>query len=420
MKKSEKTVKYGEKWIIKSLCDVDMYKLTMLQFIFVYFRFIQVVFGFKNRTKTVKIANIVKLKEVRKQFDYVMTLKVKKCEIEYMGTMGFFLQPFLDFFRTLRLSGYTIRKEDGQFVMEFSGNWVEVSLWETISLSIMNELYYRALLSKMSLAQRREVYKEGRRRLVEKIRILKENSWVRFLEFGTRRRFSAAWQYYVVSKLKQEVPEQMIGTSNVYLAMKLGIKPVGTFAHELYMVMSGIFRSYAGDMKDNIRASHNFVLQKWWEMYGEALSIALTDTYGSPFFFRDMCKKMAELWRGLRQDSGDPIEFGEETIKFYEGHEIDPKSKVIVFSDGLNIDKILKIGKHFMGRIQVVFGWGTDLTNDLGLKALSMVVKVITANGWGTVKLSDNLAKAMGSLEDIELFKCIFGHTSTLYEECVY
>lgn len=407
------------KWIIQSLLDLDIYKLTMIQFAFYYFRYIQVVFGFKNRTKKVQIAKIVKLKDVREQFDHVRKLRVKANELEYVGSLGLFRKRFLAFLWQLQLPEYTIREEDGQFVMEFSGNWPEVSLWETISLSIMNELYYRALLALMTDAQKAAVYKEGRRRLNEKIKILKENFWIRFLEFGTRRRFSAAWQYYVVNKLKKEVPQQLIGTSNVYLAMKLGITPVGTFAHEMYMVMSGIYR----DRKDKnkaIKASHRAVLKYWWKMYGDKLSIALTDTYGTDFFFKDMPKALAKLWRGLRQDSGDPLEFGEKAIKFYEDHGINPKTKVLVFSDGLNIKNILKIGNQFKDRIQVVFGWGTDLTNDLGLAPLSMVVKVITANGWGTVKLSDNLAKAMGSLADIELFKKIFGHTVTLDEQCVY
>jgi nicotinate phosphoribosyltransferase len=256
----------------------------------------------------------------------------------------------------------------------------------------------------------------GTLRLAEKINILRARPDITFSDFGTRRRFSRSWQEYVIRVLAQEIPGQLLGTSNTAMAMQYGLLPMGTMAHELYMVMAGIM----AESDATIRASHNRVLQEWWEEYGWGLSIALTDTYGSDFFFRDMTTAQARAWKGLRQDSGDPLAFGEKAIAFYERHGIDPRDKLIVFSDGLDLGTIVKLADHFAGRIGVSFGWGTNLTNDLGFEALSLVIKVVEANGRRAVKLSDNLAKATGDAPDIERFKRIFGYTVTTFEECKY
>ena len=191
---------------------------------------------------------------------------------------------------------------------------------------------------------------------------------------------------------------------------------MGTNAHEEDMAMSGIMHG----SDDEIRNSHQKVLQEWWEEYGWALSIALTDTYGTDFFFRDMTYEQARDWKGLRQDSGDPFKFGDKAIAFYQQHGIDPREKLLVFSDGLDVDTIIRLADYFAGRIKVTFGWGTNLTNDLGFPAISIIIKLLESNGYGTVKLSDNLAKAMGKPEDIERFKRIFGYTGTTYEKVRY
>lgn len=407
-------IKKKDPWIIQTLMDVDIYKLTMAQLAFLFFRHVMVMFGFKNRTKKVVVSKFVKVKDIRKQLDHVRKIKgIDDLTADYLRGLKIFGEAFIQFLRELVLPEYTLVKTEGGYEITFEGFWPEVTLWETICLSIVNELYYRALIKKMSTAERRAVYAEGRKRLKEKIRILKENPDIRFIEFGTRRRFSREWHKYVYATLRREVPNQLIGTSNVALAMEHGEEAKGTFAHETYMVFSGIFRHL-------LKESHNKVLQYWWNLYGEVLSIALTDTYGTDFFFHDMTAEQAKQWRGLRQDSGDPFEFGEKAIKFYESHGIDPREKLIVFSDGLDIDLIVKLNNYFRGRIKVSFGWGTNLTNDLGLGSLSLVVKVVKAAGHWTVKLSDNLAKAMGPDDEIELFKKTFGHTVTLDEACTY
>ncbi len=406
-----------KKWIINSLLDLDFYKLTMAQIAFCYFKQIPVKFAFINRTKKIKIAKIVNIDKLKIELDHVRVLRFSLKEDNYLFKQKIFKKDFLEFLKNLQLPKYCLFEKDGQFEIEFFGNWPEVTFWETICLSILNELYYQALLKRLNKNEKRDVFEDGRKRLERKIVILKKNPQIVFTEFGTRRRFSRCWQKYVVSRLGQELPkEQFVGTSNVKLAMDLGLKPIGTFAHEMYMVFSGIFRQE----KNGILKSHNKVLEYWWDMYGEVGSIALTDTYGSDFFFTDMTINQAKGWRGLRHDSGDPVEFGEKAIRFYQGYGINPREKVIVFSDGLELDKILKIEKHFRNRIKVVFGWGTNLTNDLGLLPISMVIKAVFANGSGTVKLSDNLEKAMGDKNDIALFKDIFHHTIEWREECIY
>ena len=191
---------------------------------------------------------------------------------------------------------------------------------------------------------------------------------------------------------------------------------MGTSAHEMFMVLAG-----AMDTDDEaVRASYQEVMRRWYEHYGFELSVALTDTFGSNYHFRVMTKRQAEVWKGLRQDSDDPVAYGEKAIRFYQSHEIDPCEKLIIFSDGLEIEPIVKLYRHFRGRIKTSFGWGTNLTNDLSLKALSLVIKPVMANGRGLVKLSDNPAKAIGTPEDIERYKRIFGYQEGEYKECKY
>lgn len=402
--------------IIQQLSDLDFYKFTMAQQALRYYPNIGVKYGFKNRTKSVRLVDYIDEAELRAELDHVMTLSLQDSVLRYLqnienGSVPMFLRDHLNFMSKLQLPDYSLEYDnDGEIRLEFIGKWSKTILWETIALSIINELYFRSLAKdSMSYA-----YSQGKARLQEKIKTLRKYPWITFIEFGTRRRFSREWQDYVVKVLTEELPRQFLGTSNVALAMKYNLKVFGTSAHECDMVYSRLF----GDHPEQIRGSHNRFLQDWWEMYGFELSIALTDTFGSEFFFQDMTAEQARDWKGLRHDSGDPIEFGERAIRFYQEYGIDPREKLLIFSDGLNVETIVKIALHFRGRIQFIFGWGTNLTNDLGFKTLSLVIKVIEANGHGTVKLSDNLAKATGEPEDIEDFKRIFDHTLTTYIEC--
>ncbi len=397
--------------IIQSLLDLDFYKLTMAQLAFLYFPHIPVKFAFTNRTQ-VALAKYISKKELEQELETIRSLQLTRQEAEYLQQLGF-RENFIRFLVDLKLPAVKVWIQDNDYRIEVKDEWPRATLWETIILAVVNELYFRALLRQRSDLCQEKLLKEGRRRLERKIEILEQYPEIKIVEFGTRRRFNFAWQEEVVLELNQKAKENFLGTSNVHLAQKHKLQAFGTFAHEMDMVFSGIFRN---DLKN----SHRKMLEFWWNLYGEKLSVALTDTYGTNFFFQDFTREQALKWRGLRQDSGDPIEFGERVIQFYKGLDIDPREKVIIFSDGLDIDKIIQIYKHFCGSFRMIFGWGTNLTNDLGPKALSIVVKAVEANGFGTVKLSDNIAKAIGSPDDIALFKKVFTYKNNFYEECRY
>jgi len=407
--------------IIDSLLDIDFYKFTMGQVIFHRYADVPVKFAFKNRTRGVRLADFIDEKELRDEFDYARSLHFNKTELHYLQETNeygerMFDEPYLQFLAELHLPPYNLEIVDGNYKLEFPGKWSEVTYWETIALSIIDELYCRGLMKNMSRFEKDAVYSTGILRLGEKIKMLKSRQDITFCDFGTRRRFSWAWQDYIVKVLNEELPKQFLGTSNTYLAMKHGLLPMGTSAHEMYMGVSGVMHN----SDDEIRASHNRVLQDWWEDYKWGLSIALTDNYGSDFFFQDFTSEQAQEWKGIRQDSGDPFKFTDKALAFYKGHGIDPGKKLIVYSDGLDVKTIIALRDAYAGRIGQTFGWGTNLTNDLGLPNLSLIVKLMESNGYGTVKLSDNLAKALGNPEDIERFKRIFDYTGTAYKECKY
>jgi nicotinate phosphoribosyltransferase len=415
--------------IIDSLLDTDFYKFTMGQLVFRKFRDVPVKYALINRTKT-NLSDIIDEGDLRRQLDCVSKLKITNSELHYLrGTNEYggqmFSDDYLQFLRDLRLPDYSLKIVNNDYVLEFEGPWSQTIYWETLALSIVNELLFRSMIKEKTKFGRDVIYATGQTRLASKIELLKKHPDITFTDFGTRRRFSKDWHDYVINTLTNEVANsQFRGTSNVALAMKYGLVPMGTSAHEMFMVLAGVERQKATNRGDEpfntIRDSHNQVLKLWWEQYGYGLSIALTDTYGSDFFFRDMTREQARTWKGLRQDSGDPIEFGEKAIKFYNEQMVNPMDKIIIFSDGLDVDSIIKIHNHFKGRIKTTFGWGTNLTNDLGLHALSIVVKPVRAYSQNLVKLSDNLSKATGQLEDVELMKKIFNYMGNSYVECKY
>lgn len=408
--------------VIESLLDTDFYKFTMGQLIFKKYPDVPVTYSFKNRTANILLSHHIKEQAFRDELEQVRTLTFRDEERAYLRSIKvsgkqLFCEPYLDFLKHVQLPPYQINITDNNFEVNIAGKWSEAIYWETFILSILNELYYRSLMERCINTKKDDVVAEGMNRLQSKIALVKANPLLTFSDFGTRRRFSRRWHDKLIQELCLQLPKsQFIGTSNVALACKYAITPIGTMAHEMFMVMSGVMH----ENDEAIYTSHKRVLQDWWEYYGFDLSIALTDTYGTDFFFRDMTPEQARNWKGLRQDSGDPIAFGEKAIRFYEQNDIDPREKLVVFSDGLDIETMYRLAEQFAGRIKVAFGWGTNLTNDLGFGPLSLVVKVVESCGHGTVKLSDNLAKAIGTPADIEHFKRIFGYTGTVFEQCRY
>ena len=397
--------------IIDSLFDIDYYKLTMAQVAFRRFPDAPVTFAFMNRTSTISLPDIIVEDDLRAELERIGSLTFAAEELDFLRESahipaGRFSDEFLAFLADLHLPPAKLELGPSILRIEVTGPWPEATLWETLILSVVSELYGQAMLRQHNTTVE-AAHAEGTQRLATKIALIKTDPRVRFSDFGTRRRFSRDWHREVVGTLTRELPGQFLGTSNVLLAREIGLPPIGTFAHEMEMVFSGIFHG----SDEQIRASHHKVFEVWWDEYGEALSIALTDTYGADFFLRNFSLDQARAWRGLRHDSGDPFEFGQKAIAFYKRLGIDPKTKQLVFSDGLEVETMLQLVDHFDGRIQVLFGWGTNLTNDVGFGPLSLVVKAVRSCGYGTVKLGDNLDKAIGSAADIQRFMRIFGHT---------
>lgn len=409
--------------IIQSLLDLDFYKLTTGQLVFKKYSNVSVKFAFKCRTN-VRLADFIRERDLRHQLDYVREIRILNEELDYLRSIKKsngerrFSEDYILFLKNLQLPEYDLKVVDGNFVLEFFGLWSEVTYWETISLSIINELYYLAMLRRAESSDANAItYRRGENFLKGKVQTLLAYPEIIFTEFGTRRRFSREWQEYVVATLAKLLPRsQFVGTSNVHLAMKYGLVPIGTMPHEPFMIMGGIMR----EKDEEKMVSHNQILKDWWEEYGYDLSVALTDTYGTDFFLRDMTVNQAKDWKGLRHDSNDPIAWGEKVIAFYKSLGIAPMNKFGFFSDGLDLDKMIAISSHFDGRLPCRYGWGTNLTNDMGMDPLSLVVKPVMANGYGLVKLSDNLSKATGELKDIERIKRLTGYTGIFREECRY
>ena len=390
--------------IIETLLDTDFYKFTMACAIHAGLGPVSVRYALRCRTKDARLAELVDAEALSEQLDHARSLTFREDELDYLRTNP--TCPLEGRFRAdglvgLRLAEFAVRRDGDGFAIEIVGRWSDAILWETYVLSIVNELYARGLAKERSL-QPDDLWSEGDRRLNAKIAALK-GSGARIVEFGTRRRHCRDWQEHVLNVMTARMPHEIVGTSNVALARRYGLPPVGTMAHELFMVRAALAR---GD--DELRASQRHVLDAWLFTYGEPLSIALSDTFGAEAFFRDFAGERATRWRGVRHDSGDPVAFGERVIRFYEEQGIDPATKTIVFSDGLDAEAILRLQERFGRRVGVLFGWGTDLTNDVGLPTLSLVMKVVEADGRPTVKLSDDAGKRTGPPDEIARYLRVF------------
>lgn len=382
---------------------LDFYKLTMGQLALKNHPDVDVTFTLKNRSERL-LSEYVDIAELLGRFDTIRTRGFTGEEIAYFaglqasGGEARFDADYLDYLSSLTLADVNVELDDetGDLAVSATGPWANVSLWETIVMSEINELYYQTYVEENNL-DINELHAGGDRRLDEKIALLSARPDIKFSDFGTRRRFSAAWHEHVVGRLANELPDNFIGTSNPWYAHKFGVAPIGTYAHEMPMVYAALNDQATDQPLDG----HRQMMTDWYDHHGQDLSIALTDTFTSDFFFADFTPEQARQWNGLRHDSGDPIEFGERAIEFYTKNDIDPTTKTIVFSDGLNIKTIIQLADHFTGRVNVVFGWGTSLMNDLGLPANNFVMKATSANGVATVKLSDNVGKHTGPADKI-------------------
>jgi nicotinate phosphoribosyltransferase len=410
--------------IITNILDLDWYKLTMMYFVWRHYRNVRVKYGFINRTKNVKIARIIDIEHLRDELENIKNLKFQEVDLQYLSgqtgviNKGFFDPEFIKDIANVQLSDFYLGIDEScdQFIIEVEGAWFETILWETFILSTVNELFYRYHYTKeyRELGRAKILQQYGIPRLEDKVKLIKQYPDIKFVEFGTRRRFEKHWQLYINNYLKSEVPNQYLGSSNVFISRVLSQEPMGTLAHEMYSVLAGIH----GETDSGLIESFHIFHTQWYETFGDNLSISLTDTFGSDFFFREFGTH-AKLWKGLRHDSGDPIDFGNKAIEFYSSLNIDPMTKTLFFSDGLDVHEMIRIASVFCGNFKnIAFGVGTNFTNDIGFVTLSIVMKAIEANGKPLVKLSDNLAKAIGVSSEIERYKRVFGYVNVNEKEC--
>jgi len=404
--------------VIRSLLDTDFYKLLMLQMIWGLYRDVQVTFSLYNRTRRVRIADEVDEKELRDQLDHARTLRFTKKEMIWLagntfyGRAQIFEPEFLAWLRDFQLPDYELRKENGQYVLDFSGPWTHTTMWEIPALAIINELRSRAALKDLGRFTLDVVYARAKAKLWSKVERLAQFPGLRISDFGTRRRHSFLWHRWCVEALKEGLGDAFIGSSNVLLAMDNDLEAIGTNAHELPMVLAALARN-----DDELRQAPYRVLLDWQRYYGGNLLIVLPDSFGTTSFLRSAPDWIAE-WTGFRPDSAPPIEGGEQILAWWRAKGRDPREKLLVFSDALDVDTIEKTYRHFAGKVRMSFGWGTNLTNDFvdcapkpndALRAISLVCKVSSANGRPAVKLSDNPSKAMGRPEDIARYLRVFG-----------
>ena len=389
-------------WSVDRLsAGLDYYKLTMSQLQYQRFPQAQVTFALINRS-AVRLATYVDVAQLQAHLDALGRQGFTAAECAYLATLRrsdgqpVFATEYLAMLANAPLPAVQVRQVGDDVQVETHGAWPLVTFWETVVMALINEAYFRGWLAAHP-RHAAEVWQVGQERLAHIVARVRAMPEVRFVDFGTRRRFGWAWHRHVITTLQAQVPQQLVGTSNVALAAALGLRPIGTFAHEMPMVYAAL----AEKQGRNIRASHQDFLHDWYDLYGSDLSIALTDTFGSGFFFDTFTAAQAQAWRGFRHDSGDPIAFGEQAIAWYQRHHIDPRSKSIVFSDSLTIDTIAHLHQHFVGRIGVLFGWGTRLTNDVGLTPLNIVMKAVAVDGIATVKLSDHVGKHTGPSDKI-------------------
>ena len=375
-----------------------------------------VVFSLINRSTKVRLADLVDEGELREQLDHVRSLSLTRGESTWLrgnmfyGKRQMFRPDFMEWFEGMRLPPYHLEKRDGQFELTFEGRWPEVMLWEIPALAVLMELRGRAVLNEMGKFELQVLYARAMTGLWEKIERLKRIDGLRIADFGTRRRHSFLWQDWAVQAMQEGLGAKFTGTSNCRIAMLRDIEAIGTNAHELPMVYSALTNTDA-----ELRQAPYQVLEDWQEEHDGNLRIILPDTYGTEGFLRNAPDWLAS-WTGIRIDSGDPAAGAETAIRWWQERGEDPTKKLVIFSDGLDVDQIEALQARFRGRVKVSFGWGTMLTNDFrGLVAddrlapFSLVCKALSANGRPTVKLSDNPAKAMGPADEITRYKRVFG-----------
>ena len=373
--------------IISSLLDTDLYKFTMMQAVLHQFPGAQVEYRFKCRTPGIELAPYVE--EIRSELVSLCTLRFGEAELDYLRGMRFIKSDFVDFLGLFQLNQKYIdiaALPSGEIEIRIRGPWLHTILFEIPVLAIVNEIYFRR-------TQSEPAYVEGRRRLDQKIGLLQAEGLheLKIADYGTRRRFSRTWQEEVLREMATRLGRagagQLAGSSNVFFSMKLGLTPLGTMAHEYLQACQAL--------GPRLRDSQVYGFESWAREYRGDLGIALSDVYGMDAFLRDFDMYFCKLFDGARHDSGDPFAWGERMIEHYRSHRVDPRTKTLIFSDGLTIPRTIELYQQFKGRCQLAFGVGTNLTNDLGYAPLQIVIKMVRCNGQPVAKLSDTPSKNM-------------------------
>ena len=371
--------------IIESMLDTDLYKFTMMQVVLHHFPTAQVEYRFKCRTAGVDLTPYVP--EIEREIAGLCALRFTRAELDYLRSWRFLKSDFVDLLGLFQLDQRFVDvrpslSSPGELEIAIKGPWLHTILFEVPLLSIISEVYFRNNRPDPD-------FTEGRRRLqtkVEQINAVPDPAF-RVADYGTRRRFSRGWQNEVLRTLKEGIGPKFVGTSNVHFALEHGLTPLGTMAHEYLQACQAV--------GPRLRDSQVFAFNMWAREYRGDLGIALSDICGMDAFLRDFDLFFCKLFDGVRHDSGDPFEWGEKLIAHYQKMRIDPRTKVMVFSDSLNVPLAIRLFDYFKGRSQTAFGIGTNLTNDLGYTALQIVIKMTRCNGQPVAKISDEPSKAM-------------------------
>jgi len=371
--------------IITSLLDTDLYKFTMMQVVLHHFPAAQVEYRYKCRTPNVNLAPY--LDEIRDEISALCQLKFTDSELEYLRQLRFMKSDFVDFLGLFHMPEKCIEVKQGELPGEIAisvkGPWLHTILFEIPVLAIVNEVYFRNTCKDPG-------WDEGRKRLQDKMLLVTDDPALadfRVAEYGTRRRFSKQWHDEVVRTMKAQMGKHFAGTSNVLLALKHNVTPLGTMGHEYLQACQAL--------GPRLRDSQVFALETWAKEYRGDLGIALSDVYGMDAFLRDFDMYFCKLFDGARHDSGDPFVWGERLLAHYNANRVDARTKTLVFSDALTIPRAIEIAQRFAGRCKVSFGIGTNLTNDLGHQPLQIVMKMVRCNGQPVAKVSDAPEKTM-------------------------
>ncbi|MGI9411165.1 MAG: nicotinate phosphoribosyltransferase [Hyphomicrobiaceae bacterium] len=404
--------------IVRSLLDNDFYKLLMAQSILRHDKNVRVTFSLINRSDHVPLAKLIDEGALREQLDHIRTLRLSRGESTWLrgnsfyGERRMFDPTYISWLEEFRFPDYELKRCGDQYELTFEGPWLGVMMWEVPALAVVMELRSRAVLRGMGKFALQVLYARAMTRVWEKIEALRKLPDIQISDFGTRRRHSFLWQDWCVQAMLEGLGSGFLGTSNCLIALRREVEAIGTNAHELPMVYAAL----AGANGDEALVEAPYkVLSDWQEDYHGNLLIILPDTYGTERFLQQAPAWVAK-WTGMRIDSGNPGDAGEFAIRWWRERGQDPSDKLLIFSDGLDTQAIKALHNQFHGRVRLGFGWGTFLTNDFrglvddgGLDPISLVCKVVSADGHETIKLSDNPLKAVGSVGEVERYKRAFG-----------